>query len=163
MDQEFKSAGDDEVNLRLKDAIFRVSRSKVIALVGVVVLLVGVFLGTWLTQRQQTYKSEASAKPVNITITSPKPGESITGNFTIQASAKTSEDTKRLYTVLKKDGENPESLRIRRIDSGTVGLSTGLNSKKFTPGSHTFDIYLYDLSSGKPILVGQTSVKVVVK
>lgn len=162
MEENFNN-NDEETGLRLKDAFAQASRSKVIAILGVVVLIFGVLVATYLTQKQQTYKTGAQAKPVTVIISSPKPGEALAGSFIVRAQAKTATDIKKLYAVLKKDGKNPETLRIRKIDEGTVGLSTGLSSQSFTKGSHTFDIYLYNLSSGKPILVGQSSVKAVVK
>lgn len=132
------------------------SSSKFITILIIFGLIIATGLGIYLTQNKQTTKTKASGETVNIILKNPQASETILGDYTIKAESKTKIETKFLHGVLKVDDANPKTLDILRLDEQTVLLSIDLNTKNFTQGQHSLGIYLYNLSSGKPELLGST-------
>lgn len=139
---------------------FEFTRGKVIAVVLTALLLGGIATGIYLVQTQQVFKSKALEK-ASITITSPSQGENIQGLTIIKAKTSSKQVQKYLHGVLKIDGKSPQTLRVTKSDAQTVSLSTVLDTKTYPKGQHTLAIYLYDLSSGKPVLIGSGSIQAV--
>lgn len=129
---------------------------KIIGILVLVILILGVFLGVYLSQNRQVIKSQAQFSGA-VTIEEPKRGEKVFGEVVIKASFSTQQQVRQLHAVLKIDGENPQTMSLLRVDGETVSLSAQINTRKFTQGLHSLEIYIYDLSSGKPVLIATTT------
>ena len=138
------------------------SKIKVIGIVMTLFLIVGVGAGVYLSQKPQKLKSQASFTKT-IQIKSPKSGSKISDITTIKANFQTSLPARQLHSVLKIDGKDPQAMTIFKLSPQEVSLSADLNTKLLTQGSHQLEIFLYNLASGKPVLIGSSSQNITVE
>lgn len=117
------------------------------------ILILGVGLGVYLTQTQKTITKTQASKASKIQVVSPKSGDKIFGDYPIKVGIKTEVPIKYLHGVLKVDETDPQTLSLLRLDPESVSLSTDLNTRKYTQGTHNIGVFIYDLTSGKPILI----------
>lgn len=134
-------------------------------LLGIVslILILGVGLGVYLTQTQRTTTKTQASKASQIQVISPEPGEKIFGDYPIKVNINTEVPIKYLHGVLKIDDADPQTLSLLRLDPESVSLSTDLNTRKYTQGTHNLGVFIYDLTSGKPVLLDSNSFSVTVE
>ena len=132
------------------------SKKKIISFLFLILLIMGIGAGVYLSQNRQAIKSRAQDSS-NIEIDSPKRGEKVFGETIIKTKFNTQKQVRELHGVLKIDDANPQTMSLLRVDPESISLSSELNTRKFTQGLHRLEIYIYDLSSGKPVLIAKAT------
>lgn len=124
----------------------------------VVVLLIGITVGAILTKNlteTKTTKTSASVASVSpIEIVSPKPGSKINSTDVFKGLFATDEKLTNLQAVLKIDDIPAKPLKISQAASGKISLDGVIPTAELQPGRHNIAVYLYNTSSGQPVLVG---------
>lgn len=149
-DNYLKSSGDSS------------SKIKVIGIVMTLFLIAGVGAGVYLSQKPQKLQSQASFTKT-IQIQSPKSNSKISDITTIKGSFQTALPVRQLHAVLKIDGKDPQAMTIFKLNPKEVSISADLNTKLLTQGQHQMEIFLYNLASGKPELIGSSSQEITVE
>lgn len=128
----------------------------------VIILLVGIIVGTMLTQSKQGYnlKSQASSSSP-IEVLTPKPGENVTASVEVNAVAKIKDSGQKINGVATVDGQSPKLIKVNRTDSETLVLTVNLDLSGVS-GNRTIELQLHQLINDKPSLIASTTVPVVI-
>ncbi len=138
------------------------SKTKILAGIVSLILILGVGLGVYLSTTQKTTTKTKASSASRIILESPKANEEIFGEYPIKAKLPTQIATKYLHGVLKIDDQDPQTFSLLKLDPETVEFSLDLDTKKITQGSHKLGVYIYDLSSGKAILIDSNNFNILI-
>ncbi|MBI2021490.1 hypothetical protein HYS93_01240 [Candidatus Daviesbacteria bacterium] len=119
------------------------------------ILIIGVVVGTYLTQSQQVIKSQASTG-LPIELSSPPSDQAVSGKIRVDGTFKTDLDLKKLYGFFRIDGKTAYNLKFRKLEGDQVSLS-GISDQAYPDGNYKLEVFLYSLSQGSPTLIGSTS------
>lgn len=128
----------------------------------VIILLVGIIVGTILTQNKQGYSLNSKASTSSsIEVLTPKPGESVTSSVEVSAVAKIKDNGQKINGVATVDGLNPKLIKVNRTDNDNLVLTVSLDLSGVV-GNRTIELQLHQLINDKPSLIASTTVPIVV-
>lgn len=129
----------------------------------VIILLVGIIVGTILTRSKQGYSLNSKASTSSpIEVLTPKPGESVTASVEVRAVAKIKDNGQKINGVATVDGQSPKLIKVNRTDSDNLVLTVDLDLSGVI-GNRTIELQLHQLVNDEPRLIASTTVPVVVK
>ncbi len=123
------------------------------------ILLTGLVVSVYLTQKNQNPRTKASENSSQVQILSPHPQTKVLGVIQIRARANIKADPSEVKAVLQVDGvDTGTQITVSKLDENDLGLIGSFDSGQIQPGSYSLDLYLYD-SEGSSLL-GSDSVPI---
>ena len=121
------------------------------------VVILGVYFVNDLTQDgSQSLTTKAAQVSSNLTIVSPKSGETLKGKSFFEARLQTQKDIKRLKGVFKI-GDGPTlPLSLKKVDASSISASADINTSADLEGQYFVKVYIYE-ASGSAVSVIATA------